>query len=487
MSVVVIDIGSSSVKTSEVSEDGRILRSRSVPTPAFRPSPSQVEYDAEEIFLATLTGINAILEKPIQRLEGLAITNQRASSVLWSRTDHRAKGPVLSWQDTRTAPVCLALGARNISLAPNEAASKYAYLVTSCGLPRQDVMLGTLESWIIYRLSGGETHLTDVSNAAMTGLTFGDASGYDDLRINALGLNDVQLPLIVPTSGELARASILREPLPILASIGDQQASLIGQGCVSSGMTKLTLGTGGMMDLYLGDQRPTFPRRGPGGSYPVVACTDESGLKWALEAVLLNAGSCIDWLCNSLGLASSPHESQALSEAASKSDRTIFIPALSGLACPDWDFGARGTFLNIRKQTGKQELFRAAIRGIAQSCADLVEALEVDSGMRISELRIDGKMANNAVMRRELSDATALSITTTDTVECTTLGAAFLAHIELGNISSITALDDLYRPNSYTEPTSNRGSQSYSNSREAWQEAKSMALNQIPELSLVTF
>ncbi|HEY2302942.1 MAG TPA: FGGY-family carbohydrate kinase, partial [Acidimicrobiales bacterium] len=413
-------------------------------------------------------------------VEAVGVTNQRASTVVWDRATGEAVGPGIGWQDLRTAGTCLMLQSQGLRLAPNASATKLAYLLDTYDYNRdRDLAFGTVDTWIIWHLSGGQAHVTDASNAGVTGLMTGDAGGWSDAVLEALRIPTSVLPTIVDSSGAVAAATALPGGPPVTGVAGDQQASLIGQGCTRPGQAKATFGTGAMLDVCLGG-RPAFDVRGAGGCFPIVAWRRAGALTWGIEAIMLSAGSAVEWLCDDLGLIDSAAASEAVAAVVSDAGGVYFVPALLGLGTPHWDFGARGTLLGLTRGSGRAEVVRAVLEGVAHRGADLLEAAELDSGQPIDTLRIDGGMSANAVFAQALANACGRPVEISPVLEATTLGAAYLAGMAVGIWADEDEVAEAWAPRAVVEPTGRLD-------RERWKEAVSRARDWIPELSSLQF
>jgi glycerol kinase len=284
----------------------------------------------------------------------------------------------------------------------------------------------------------------------------------------------------VDSIGVLAEATALPGAPPIAGLAGDQQASLIGQGCVRPGLAKATFGTGAMLDLCVGDKRPAFPRRGPGGTFPIVAWGEAGTITWGIEAIMMSAGSCVEWLRDDLGVLASVAESDEIAASCADSGGVFFVPALLGLGTPIWDYGARGTLLGLTRGSGRAEVVRAVLEGIAHRGADLLEAAETDSGLSIGSLRVDGGMSANRTFVQALANAVGRPIETSAVTEATTLGAAYLAGVGVGTWSNLEQATAELQPRAVVEPTRRLD-------RARWLEARERALRTVPELSDLDF
>jgi len=337
-----------------------------------------------------------------------------------------------------------------------------------------------VDSWVAWTLSRGSLHVSDRSNLAVTGLLDGNAAEWDETVLETLRIPFRVLPRPVDSIGVLGEAGALPGAPPIAGLAGDQQASLVGQGCVRPGLAKATFGTGAMLDLCVGNRRPAFPRRGPGGTFPIVGWSQGGTITWGIEAIMMSAGSCVEWLRDDLGILSSVAESDALASSCADSGGVWFVPSLLGLGTPLWDYGARGTLLGLTRGSGRAEVVRAVLEGIAHRGADLLEAAETDSGLAIGALRVDGGMSANRTFTQALANAIGRPVETSAVIEATTLGAAYLAGVAVGTWANLEEAAAELRPRAVIEP--NRRVD-----RLRWLEARSRALRTVPELSDLDF
>ncbi len=335
MSILVIDVGTSGVRAAVVRQDATIsfeLHREVLPD---SPAAGLVEFDATAMADAALEVARAVLADhgPV---DGVGIANQRGSSVVWDRATGEPIGPGLGWQDLRTVGECLVLGAEGIRMAPNVSATKVAWLLDQFDPARdRDLCFGTVDSWIAWNLSGGDLHVTDMSNAGVSGLV--DLAGtptWSERVLERLRIPASMLPRIVDSTGVVGEASALPGAPPIAGIAGDQQSSLIGQGCVHRGLAKITFGTGGMLDLCLGPDRATFDVRGEGGTFPIVGWREAGELVWGLEAIMLSAGTNVEWLRDDLGIIATAAESHDVASQVDDTDGVVYVPALLGLGTP---------------------------------------------------------------------------------------------------------------------------------------------------------
>jgi glycerol kinase len=266
---------------------------------------------------------------------------------------------------------------------------------------------------------------------------------------------------------------------------GDQQASLLGQGCVRPGETKLTLGTGGMLDVCTGAEGPRWPGRGPAGTIPIAAWRRAGVTTWGAEAIAITAGTAVEWLRDGLGIVADAAATEALAASVPDSGGVVFVPAFLGLGTPDWDYGARGGFFGLSRGSGRAELTRAVLEGVAHRSADLLEAAESDTGLAVGRLRVDGGMSANGVVLQALADATGRIIEASAVTEATTLGAAFLAGMATGVWADEEACAALLQPRVVVEPALSGPGRSAA--RERWRAAVDACREWVPELSAIQF
>ena len=478
--ILVVDVGTSGVRAAVVRPDATVTAVHHRPALPESPAPGLVEFDAAALAAAALEVARAALADggPVA---AVGITNQRASTIVWDRASGEPVGPGLGWQDLRTVGDCLVLQADGLHFAPNESATKAAHLLDAADPDRsRDLCVGTVDTWVAWHLSGGEVFATDSSNAAVTGLVVRDGTDWDDAVLDRLRIPRRTLPAIVATSGPVGPASRLDGAPPITSLVGDQQASLVGQACVTPGLAKITFGTGGMLDVCVGPDRPAPDRQAAHGTFPIVAWREGGATMWGVEAVMLAAGSNVEWLRDDLGIIETADQSHEVAAACDTADGVVYVPALLGLGTPRWDYGARGTLLGITRGTGRPQLVRAVLEGVAQRGADLVEAAEADTGLALDRLRIDGGMSVNPTFVQAVADATQRPVEVSPEREATTLGAGFLAGLAVGTWTGWDAIAATWRPATVVEPVR-------ALDRDRWREAVDRASGWEPDLSAIRF
>jgi len=485
VSILVVDVGTSGVRAGVVHPDSSIDHVHYVEVLPSSPAPAFVELDAAAMASAVLDVARGALALA-GRVEGVGVANQRASTIVWDRHTGEPVGPGIGWQDLRTVGTCLALKDQGINLAPNESATKLAMLLDMADPERErDLCFGTVDTWVIWTLSNGALHVTDSTNAGVTGLRLADATGWDERILEALRIPAGVLPTVVDSSGVVGEASALDRSPPVCGIAGDQQASLVGQGCTLPGLAKVTFGTGGMLDCCVGSERPAFARRGEAGTFPIAAWQRSGRITWGVEAIMLSAGACVEWLRDDLGVIDSAASSDEVAAGCDDTGDVWFVPALLGMGTPVWDFGARATFVGITRGTGRAEIVRAVLEGIAHRGADLLEAAESDTGLEIERLRVDGGMSANDTFVSALADAIGRCVEVSPVREATTLGAAYLAGMALGTWGGEDDVAAAWKPGAVVEPTISEARRSAR--RDRWLQARERALRAVPELSNLQF
>lgn len=481
--ILVIDVGTTGLRAALVAEDTSLVHVEYRPFAPETPFPGLVEFDAAAMATTVLEAAHAAIAATGEPIRAVGIANQRASTIVWDRATGVPAGPALGWQDLRTIGECLTAKAEHgIALAPNQSATKIGWLVANAadGRDPAELCFGTVDSWVAWTLTGGAAHVTDHTNAAVTGLYSFDGFGFDPALCAALGVDPVMLPTIVDSIGHVGDATALPGAPPIMALVGDQQGSMVGQGCIEPGRAKITFGTGGMLDICTGDAPPVSGNRSATGTFPIIAWSHGGVKTWGVEAIMLSAGTNVEWLVDDMGVLDSPAQSHDVASQCETTDGVVYVPALLGTGTPNWDYGARGTLLGLTRGSGRPHLVRAVLEGVAQRGADMVEAAEAETGLSIPTLRIDGGMSQNPTFNQALANATGKPVEVSPVVESTTLGAAFLAGVGIGVWASLDETASAFRPAGHVEPTGQLD-------RTAWAEAMKRAASWIPELSALDF
>jgi glycerol kinase len=428
------------------------------------PRPGWVEHDAAEIWAAVRATLGQVLGRTgIEHVAGIGITNQRETVVAWDRTTGAPYGRAIVWQDRRTASRCDALAdaghldlvrrRTGLVLDPYFSATKYEWLLTSGGVPFDErLALGTIDSWIVWNLTGGDRHVSDVSNASRTMLLDIGRLRWDDELADLLHVPLAALPDVVASSGRVgATSSRFGVPagIPVSGIAGDQQAALFGQSCVDAGMAKNTYGTGSFALLNVG---ATCPEPATGLLTTVAWTLADGTTAYALEGAIFVTGAAVQWLRDGLGLIRRADEIGPLADSVADNGGVVFVPAFTGLGSPWWDPYARGTVLGITRGTTAAHLARAVVEAMAYQTRDVIEAMVQASGTPIRELRVDGGATAMDTMLQFQADLLGVSVSRPTDQESTALGAAFLAGLAEGVFSDVNevarrwALDARFEP-----------------------------------------
>lgn len=416
------------------------------------PQPGWVEHDPLEIWQSQIqTAREAIQRAGIQagEIAAIGITNQRETTVMWERATGQPVSRAIVWQDRRTAGICDELKAHGyegvfrqktgLVLDAYFSGTKVKWLLDNVqGLRERagkgEICFGTVDSWLIYNLTGGGVHATDVSNASRTLIFNLQTLSWDDHLLGILGVPKAILPVVRPSSGVFGhtKPDLLGARVPIAGVAGDQQAALFGQACFAPGMVKNTYGTGCFMLMNTGHEQVASKR----GLLTTVAWQiGNDKAEYALEGSVFMAGAVVQWLRDGLGIIRESGEVETLAASVASTDGVYLVPAFVGLGAPYWDQYARGTMVGLTRGTTRAHIARAALEAIAYQSTDLLEAMEVDSGLRLSELRVDGGASRNDLLMQFQADLLDTPVLRPQVTETTALGAAYLAGIGAGVLS----------------------------------------------------
>jgi len=486
VSVLVIDIGTTGVRAAVMHGDATLGQVHYRRMPPSSPFPGLVEFDAVELAAVAIElAKDALAEHGT--VTAVGVTTQRASTVVWDRATGVPVGPGLGWQDLRTVIACIVAKAEHgLALAPNQTATKAGWLLDTYDAERaRDLCVGTVDSWVAWCLTGGAVHVTDRSNAAVTGLTTPDASGWSASALAAFGIRPEMMPTIVDTSGPIAPATALPGAPMLAALVGDQQGSMVGQSCVRPGAAKVTFGTGGMLDLCVDETPPASGNRSRNGTFPIVAWSIGGRTTWGVEAIMLSAGTNVEWLRDDMGLIETPESSHDVAQQCASADGVVYVPALLGLGTPKWDYGARGSLFGLTRGSTRAHVVRAVLEGIAHRGADLLEAAEADTGRRVEVLRVDGGMSRNPTFVQALADSARRPVEIAPVADATTMGAGYLAGLAVGEWSHLDDIAASWRPAGRVEPASPDSEAAAA--RAQWRSAVERAGGWIPDLSALDF
>jgi len=461
--VLAIDQGTTGSTIALMDADGRLLTSVNHEFPQIFPKPGWVEHDPESIWESVEKGLAAIFADgtyAVADVSAIGITNQRETAVLWDAETGKAVHNAIVWQCRRTTDVCEQLKAdghealikarSGLVLDPYFSATKFKWLLDNAAgaktlLDQGRLRAGTIDSYLIWRLSAGHAHKTDVSNASRTSLMALDSLSWDDELLSIFGVPKAILPEICPSSGRFAvtRGVVgLPDGIPISGVAGDQQSALFGQACFSVGDAKCTFGTGSFILMNAGDA----PVASDSGLLSTVAWQLEGqSAVYALEGGAFVCGAAVQWLRDQLGIIQSAADVEALAQTVEDAGGVEFVPALAGLGAPYWAPEARGTLTGLTRGSGRGEIARATLDAMALQNADILNAMEKDIGSSMQSLKVDGGASANNFLMQLQADYLARPITRPEVIETTVAGACFLAGLGEGVWSSPDEVTNVWR------------------------------------------
>lgn len=455
--LLAIDQGTTGTTSVLIDKDGRAVAKATVEFPQHYPKPGWVEHEPEEIWSSVVASVQAVMREADasgKDCAAIGITNQRETTLLWDRRTGQPLHRAIVWQDRRTADHCEQLKRAGheeafsqrtgLVLDPYFSGTKLAWLFSNVDSARArgergDLCFGTVDSYLIYRLTGGRVHLTDVTNASRTLLYDIHQGAWAGELCERLDIPLSVLPEVrgcAEVYGETAGVPGLPDGIPIAGVAGDQHAALFGQTCFEVGDAKCTYGTGAFLLVNTGSE--AVPSRH--GLLTTVAWQLGENVTYALEGSAFIAGAAVQWLRDGLGLISHASEVEALAAAADPESEVVFVPALVGLGAPHWDPRARGLITGITRDTSAADLARATLRGIAHSIFDLSKAMEADSDRALTRLRVDGGASKNDALMQAQADLLRAQVDRPASIETTALGAAYLAGLGTGFFADQSAV-----------------------------------------------
>jgi glycerol kinase len=449
--ILSLDQGTTSTRAILFTADGRALAEAGSPLEQHYPQDGWVEHDAEEIFAESVKALRAVMDKAGRSLDDVAaigVTNQRETVVLWEKATGKPVHKAIVWQDRRTEPMCASLRKKGhearvtaitgLLLDPYFSGTKLAWLLdhvpgARAAAGRGELLAGTIDAWVIWKLTGGKTHATDATNASRTLLYDIRHRGWSDEMAKLLGVPLDIMPQVKDCAGDYGEtdSAILGRAIPIRGVAGDQQAALMGQGCIRPGEMKATYGTGCFMLINTGEAAPVSGAR----LLTTVAARVAGRTTYALEGAIFIAGAAIQWLGEGLGIEGGPRAAEALAMGARDDLPVVLVPAFTGLGAPWWDANARGAIFGLTRDAGRPEIARAAFDACALQTRDLIEAMRADAPQAFKgqvELRIDGGMSRSPWFSQRLADLTGIGVCRATYQETTALGAALFAGLGAG-------------------------------------------------------
>ena len=467
-SILALDQGTTSTRSILFDASGRALGQAQIELPQHFPQSGWVEHEPEDIWRDSVASLKGALDqagRDAQEVAAIGITNQRETTVLWDRETGEPLHRAIVWQDRRGAAICDRLKAEGLEglvrersglLAdPYFSGSKIVWLLENVHGARQraeagKLAFGTIDSFLLWRLTGGKVHATDATNAARTMIFDIHRQDWDDDLLKALKIPRQILPEVLDNDAEfgITESGLLGRAIPVTGMAGDQQAATIGQACLKPGMMKSTYGTGCFALMNTGREAVASQHR----LLTTIAYRLNGVATYALEGSIFVAGAAVQWLRDELKLFDAAAETEALARAADPGQRVILVPAFVGLGAPYWDAHARGAIFGLTRASGPAELTRAALEAVCFQTRDLLEAMEADGSEAPVALRVDGGMVVNDWLLQFLADILGVRVERPVVTETTALGAAFLAGIKVGVCDDAEAIAALWRSEARFEP-----------------------------------
>ena len=432
----------------------------------FFPNEGWVEHDANEIW----TDVKYLITKALKKNKLLAkniisigIANQRETTVLWNKATGKPICRAIVWQDRRTSEYCSNLKKRGLGkkiqkitgleLDPYFSASKIKWIFdnvkeANINLKQNNLLFGTIDTWLLWNLTEGKSHLTDISNASRTMIFDSKKEEWSNEILKIFRISKKILPQVVENSFNFGSTKLFGEQISIGGMAGDQQAATIGQACFDKGQSKSTYGTGCFLLMNIGDKFKLSKNR----LLTTVAYKINGKKMFCYEGSIFVAGSAIQWLRDNLHFFKNSNETDKLYKKANKNENLYFVPALTGLGAPYWNPNARGTFFGITRNTSKEDIIKATLDSLSYQTYELIECMEKDSKTKISEIRVDGGMVKNNNFLQSLSDITQIKIIRPKNIETTSLGAAYLAALQSGLIKNTKEISKLWKKDTISNP-----------------------------------
>jgi len=464
--ILSLDEGTTSARAALYDQEARRVALAAVPTVSRFPHPGWVEQDAKEIWDAQRTAVANTLGLAGYGpgdIHAIGITNQRETTVVWDRATGEPVAPAIVWQCRRTAARCRELSAHAAKITRKSGLVVDAYFSGTkiewildhvegarAKAANGDLLFGNIDTWLIWKLTGGRVHATDPTNASRTMLYNLAAGDWDEELLSLLNVPRAMLPAVVPSSGVLGHtdAAVFGAEVPIAGIAGDQQAALAGQACFSKGLSKNTYGTGCFALLHAGDAEPISENR----LLATRAASVTGRPEFAVEGSIFVAGAAVQWLRDKLGLIESAPATEAIATSVESTGGVYLVPAFVGLGAPHWDAEARAEITGLTLGTGRAEIVRATLESMAYQTKELIEAMEADSGARLAELRVDGGAAGNNFLMQFQADMLDRPVVRPADPETTALGAAFLAGLATGYWKSTDEVRSFWRAERRFEP-----------------------------------
>jgi len=491
--ILAIDQGTTSSRAILFDQKGKPLASEQQEFSQIYPQPGWVEHDPEEIWRMSLEVMRTVIFQAgiePRQIASLGITNQRETTVLWDKKTGKPISNAIVWQCRRTADICTELKEKGLEKKFREktglvidayfSGTKIKWLLDNVDGAREkaekgELAFGTIDSWLVYKLTGGKVHITDYSNASRTLIFNIHELKWDEELLSILGIPKEILPEVCPSSQVYGKAdkTLLGSEIPIGGIAGDQQAATFGQVCFFKGMAKNTYGTGSFLLMNTGEKAISSKH----GLLTTIGWGLQDKIYYALEGSIFITGAVVQWLRDGLRLVDEARDTEWMAKSVSDTGGVYFVPAFSGLGAPHWDMYARGVIVGLTRGTTKKHLVRAGLEAIAYQCRDVVEAMEQDSGIKIQNLRVDGGAVANDFLMQFQADILDVPVERPVITETTALGAAYLAGLAVNYWKDIDEIARIWRREELFQPQMNaeKKEKLYSGWKKAIQRSRSWA------------
>lgn len=447
--LLAIDQGTSSTRAMLYTLQGELVRASQYPLTQFYPHSGWVEHDPEEIWRTTMTSIRDVVSAvDVKEIIACGLTNQRETTLIWDKQTGDCLAPAIVWQDRRTQAFCLSLAAQadminaktGLHPDPYFSASKLHWLLDNVPqaayLAKQNrLAFGTIDSFLVWRLTGGASHLTDVTNASRTLLFNIHKEAWDDELLQLFSIPKSVLPSVQACDAHFGyiKKELFGAAIPITGVAGDQQAALIGQGCLSDGMVKATFGTGGFLLLNTGNK----PVQSKHKLLTTIAYKMQGKTSYGLEGSLYHAGTTVKWLCDELNILSQPCDTEALAQSLASNEGVYLVPSFTGLGAPHWLSTSGAAIIGLSRTSHRAHFARAALESVCYQTRDVITCMREDSGIIPSQLKVDGGMAANQWFLQFLSSLCGIVVGCPESIEATALGVAMLAALGSGAVDGL--------------------------------------------------
>lgn len=463
--IMALDQGTTSSRTLLIDRQGKLIDIAQKEFTQIYPKPGWVEHDPEEIWESQWDTVKQILNNnqiSLQNIAAIGITNQRETTIVWDKSTGKAVYNAIVWQDKRTAPICEQLKSEGwedhvksqtgLVIDSYFSGTKISWLldhVPGCREKAENdqLLFGTVDTWLVWKLTQGQSHVTDQTNASRTMMFNIRNIDWDSELLKVLGVQESMLPTVLPSAADFGTCTIDGAQIPIAGIAGDQQAALFGQACLEPGMAKNTYGTGCFMLMHTGSEI----KQSANGLITTMACNWNNTPQYALEGSVFIAGAAIQWLRDGLNILDTADESEQMAEQVKDNHEVIVVPAFAGLGAPYWDMYARGAIFGLTRDTNSNHLAKATLESLAYQTRDVLEAMENDSELKLTMLKVDGGAVKNNYLMQFQANILQASVERPENTETTAMGAAFLAGIQLKwwkteDIALNRRIDRVYQP-----------------------------------------